>query len=320
MGAERDLKAEMLRNKYAVQVAYFRNRWNKFSHSLIHENRFVLQREDTEFINEITDSLINLFTTELPKGSKFYRARIILGTDLSLQKCFYRSRKNDKENARLWIPRKSTIKGYSNLSEVGIPPKDKAGSNRASPKGMPYLYVADNIYTAVSEVRPSIQELVNVVKFENQSPLKVIMMPRTFGDLKAMSIHDEETNLYIRTIAQLLSFEFSRPIRRGEEDLDYLPTQYLVSSIRAKDASIQGISYPSFQSHAGMNYVVFHQEDLTLTNEPEKIIRVQNLIYDCCNLNDLSERINPQQTDYDPTLTDEDVDEIKNRIHMQTEP
>ena len=51
-----------------------------------------------------------------------------------------------------------------------------------------------------------------------------------------------------------------------------------------------------------------------MQNKPERIIRVQNVTYDCCNLNDLIEVINPSQVDYNPTLTEENVDEMKKQI------
>ena len=61
-------------------------------------------------------------------------------------------------------------------------------------------------------------------------------------------------------------------------------------------------------------WVIFCQDDLTLQNKPEKIIRVQNITYDCCNLNDLTETITPSQAEYNPTLTENDVDEMKKQI------
>ena len=111
-----------------------------------------------------------------------------------------------------------------------------------------------------------------------------------------------------------MAFEFSRPIRRGDSDLEYLPTQYLVDAIKAKDASIRGIAYPSFQSHSGMNYVIFSQDDLTLLDKPERIIRVQNITYNCWNLNDLEEKINPTGGNYDPALNEEMVCKMKKQI------
>lgn len=318
MSEEQELLKTMQGYEFAVEKENFRYQWHTFCYNLIHETRFIPNQEDKKFIDEITELIIKYLTVELPIGSVFYRARIIPGAKLSVQK-HYEDRETYKGRLPIWIPNKSRIKGYSKLSDVGIPPIDKAGSNRASPKGILYLYVTDNIYTAVSEVRPSILELVNVVEFVNQSPIKIIKIPRTGHDLKAMLVHDEVINLYLNEIARILSFEFSRPIRRGDADLEYLPTQYLVNAIRAKNSSIQGIAYPSFQGHVGMNFVIFSQDYLTLSEKPEKIIRVQNITYDCCNLNDLSESITPQQTSYNPTLTDKDIDEVKKQIVAQAD-
>lgn len=305
--------------KFRFKNIDFSYQWKTFCYNLIHKARFIPKQEDKKFIDEIIELIVKHFTVELPIGSSFYRARIIPSTDLSVQK-YFEDRETYIGRMSIWNQRKSPIRGYSALPDVGIPPIDKASSNRASPKGIPYLYAADDVYTAVSEVRPSILELINVVEFINQSPIKIIKIPRNGQDFKSMpTAQTKEFTSYLNTIAKQLSFEFSRPIRRSDADLEYLPTQYLVNAIRATDNSIQGIAYPSFQSHVGTNFVIFSQDDLTLQKKLEKIIRVQNVSYDCCNLNDLSEIINSQQTDYNPILTDEDVDEMKRKIVAQTE-
>lgn len=318
MKEEQELKKRMKNFEFAAKSTYFHHQWNMFCYNLIHNARFIPRKEDREFIDEVTDLLAKYFTVEVPVGSVFYRARIIPGWKLTVQKHIdYFG--PDNEKMPVWIPRKSLIRGYSDPSDVGVPPVEKAGPNRASPKGIPDLYVTDNIYTAVSEVRPSILELVNVVEYVNPSPIKIIKLPRTGQDLKAMLIDDEDINIYLNATARELSFQFSRPIRRGDADLEYLPTQYLVNALRDKDASVQGISYPSFQSHVGMNFVIFSQDDLELQKKPERIIRVQNVVYDCCNVNDLSEQINPKHIDYRASLTEADVDEMKKQIVQNSE-
>lgn len=309
--AERDMQLV----EVAINNAYFDYRWNTFCYNLIHKTRFSLNEDDLKFINEITSLLIKYFTVEAPIGSAFFRARIIDGHKLSVQK-YLEEREIGQRKITVWNPSKSLIRGYSSLSDIGIPPLDKAISNRASPKGIRYLYVADDIYTAVSEVRPSILEVVNVAEFTNASPLKIIKIPRTKQELMDMAVQDIEMEMlfYLHTIASKMAFEFSRPIRRGDSDLEYLPTQYLVDAIKAKDVSIRGIAYPSFQSHSGMNYVIFSQDDLTPLDKPERIIRVQNVTYDCWNLNDLEEKINPTSGNYNPALNEEMVCKMKKQI------
>ena len=302
--------------EFVANRAYFHYRWNTFCYNLVHELRFIPNNKDKEFIENIANLIIKYFTVKLPVKCAFYRARIIPGKDLSVQKHIEEINSKDGKFST-WIVRKSAIRGYSKLSDVGVPPMDKAVSNRASPKGVLYLYVADNIYTAVSEVRPSILDVVNVVEFANETPLKIIKIPRTKKEIKELLARckaDTRIERYLIEIAHFLAFTFSRPIRSGDTDFEYLATQYLVNELRDKEQSIQGIAYPSFQSHIGTNYVIFRQDDLTLQNKPERIIRVQNVTYDCCNLNDLVEAINPPQVDYNPTLTEEDVDEMKMQI------
>lgn len=307
-----------LRERFELDAARinFRFQWHEFCYNLIHETRFIPNPKDKAFIDETVELIIKNFTVDLPVETSFYRARVIPVEDMSVQEYW--------ETAQGQIPalniRKSPIRGYSDLSDVGIPPADKAGVNRANPKGIPYLYAADNIYTAVSEVRPSILECINVVEFVNLSPIKVIKLPRGENDFNSMiTTQDKGLKSFLRAIAKTLSSEFSRPVRRNDAELEYLPTQYIVNAIRAADSSIQGIAYPSFQSHVGMNFVIFSQDDLKLQEKPERIIRAQNVTYDCCDLNNLSEKITPEQIDYNSALTDEKVDKMKQQIIAYTE-
>ena len=132
------------------------------------------------------------FTMKLLIESSFYRARIISGRNFLVQK-YYEDWEADQGKISIRESKKHN-RGYFDLSDVVIPPVDKAGANRASPKGIPCL-------------------------------------PR-------------KTNNSILIWIQLLSsyhLSFHAPS----------------AEIRIADCSIQGIVYPSFQSHVGMNFIIF---------------------------------------------------------------
>ncbi|MEE2026036.1 RES family NAD+ phosphorylase, partial [Alkalimonas mucilaginosa] len=59
-------------------------------------------------------------------------------------------------------------------TEMLAPPKDLVGNGRANPAGIPYLYVASDEVTAVSEIRPHTGEIVNVAEIQLETSLKLI--------------------------------------------------------------------------------------------------------------------------------------------------
>jgi hypothetical protein len=108
--------------------------WHRFSEEIIWTNRFFpTSTIDLDLLGELIDCLEN---KEI-KGQSFYRARISDG------------------NCRI------------ELNEMGMPPKEKTKNGRANPVGIPYLYLASTIKTAISEVRPDITDFVTVGEFVN---------------------------------------------------------------------------------------------------------------------------------------------------------
>lgn len=293
----------------SVKAGYFRYRWNTFGYNLVNESRFILNKEDEEFISNLGNELVSNFIREIPANAEFYRARIISGEALTVENEVTTRR---IEGTNCPVHDIGRIRGYSDIKDVGVPPKNKAGINRASPRGIRYLYVADDIYTALAEVRPSILEIINVVKFTNKNPIKIIWIPRTVSEAQDIcSSNGGSYNQYIYQISKTLSWAFSRPIRQQEAESEYLPTQYLVSLIKMTHEEISGIAYPSFQSHSGMNFVFFYPDKLIPSDEPERIIRVQDITYTCCNLNDLTEIIAPRSSSYDSSLSEKNIQKMK---------
>jgi len=230
-------QSTLLKEKKNIQ------QWERFREELKHKNRFFpidsLKKEQLEPFGKYIGVNIN-------KGSqKFYRARINT------------SDKKYKKN------------------EMGKPPKEKVLNGRANPLGIPYLYLASNIETAISEVRGHKEEKLTIAEFEMKSNLELADLRDPQHNISPFEIsEDNEIELIYKNMPFLilLGNELSKPIIPREANLEYLPSQYLSELI--KHIGFHGIIYKSSIT-GGNNYVIFNDSKLRITSLSEyKIISV----------------------------------------------
>ena len=309
---QQELSPEELgfRLEFAIDLKYRGNQWNAFSRRLAEQVQNPLTSEDVDYLNAISRLLLQHFTKVIPSDTKFYRARIIPGNKMTVE---VDSGVLDGEGLNTIYDRNSPIRGYFEKEDVMAPPANRAQANRASKEGVRYLYVTDNAYTALAEVRPSILEIVSVKELTNKVPIQVVCLPTEdkYWEIEHRP-HSLDTKNY--ALAYALSWAFSRPINRKDAAVEYLPTQMLVDYIRKNGPDVGGIAYPSFQSRAGMNYALFDPEILEPTDARERIIRIQDVSYECCDLNDLEAEVKPETTKAVPRPTGRDIQTMKFNI------
>lgn len=159
---------------------------------------------------------------------------------------------------RFYRSRKSSSGLKYTPSKMGKPPSHKVKNGRANPTGIPYLYLASNIGTAISEIRPTIKEEITVGVFKVVEPLSVIK-------LHAISPFDfrgsEDFEVLINNIGYLKrrGRDLSKPVNPKAADLEYLPTQYLCEFI--KSSGWDGVSYQSSLAD-GYNLAIFSDDKL----------------------------------------------------------
>lgn len=146
-------------------------------------------------------------------------------------------------------------------------PLDKIPEGRANPKGIPYLYLASNVKTAIAEKRPQLQDRVTVGKFIVKDPLSVIDL----RDPKIESPFAYEWNLkfvveYIGFVRKL-GEELSKPVDPRGAELEYLPLQYLCELIKT-----QGYDGVLYKSAIGGDY------NLALFND-DKVDCIETQLY-----------------------------------------
>jgi len=220
------------------------DQWNDFCRYLCKENRYVLNEKWDRFIETI------LFTAKkrehiLMKGGVLYRARI--GSDEREYEV------EDEEGKPQWGIDINPLPPQ----EIDAPPAGKALEGRINPKGISYLYLANDIKTAISEVRPWLKQSVTVGWFSVNRDLTVIDASKDKHSRHFLSEKkiEEPSEQWEPFVWRDINNSFSTPVSVGEEHNYYVPTQYL--SEYFKNAGYDGIIYKSFLTKDGYNVVLF---------------------------------------------------------------
>lgn len=222
--------------------------WDRFSEEIKTVNRFHLKNPlDLEKLK----SLFKHFQKELPKGKKFYRARI-----------------------------SDNPKGYQ-IEQMGNPPNELAKSGRANPNGISYLYLANDITTTLYEVRASLFDYVTVGTFRLEESISVVNLSRsTYDVFRLAELESLESVMIHGSFIDKLEQELSKPRRRSDSELDYLPTQYISELI--KSIGFDGIEFKSSLYSEGVNVAIFN---------PEKFKCLEVEVYDITDIKLESEKL-----------------------------
>jgi len=252
--------------------------------------------QDKEFpgihiVRDLISTLEN-YELDIPSGKLYYRARIVDNNDT------FRKLSICENQVYGLVPDESTA-----------PQPDKANAGRANPKGIPCLYLADDRYTAISEVNPYHLSIINVARFQLNTSVKLVDMskyshqhPNNKGPLRASS--DKE-------MIKALSFSFSKPYRFEKEE-HYLPTQYIAHRIKTlKERQYDGIAYSSLKSNGGMNIVLFDKSHTTFCDS--ELVRCYGMTYNIQNITYESDQSPCLKKDFSPS-SQADIQEIKKKI------
>lgn len=199
--------------------------WNDFVNEIKCKNRF-----HTNFINKEILQIFLEYTVKIYRaGSILYRARI------------------SKDDV-----------GFS-TDEMWGPPNNKASAGRANPEGISCLYLANNEETTLYEIRAGMYDYVTVGVFRLLEDIRVVSLMGIdkISPFRVFSSIDYTQYAINSKHLEKISNEISKPIRRNDSHLDYLPTQYISDYI--KSIGYDGIEYKSTMCEKGFNLAVFKQ-------------------------------------------------------------
>ncbi|GAB2526446.1 RES family NAD+ phosphorylase [Spirosoma aerophilum] len=224
-------------------------RWQDFIKEIKNINRFFITNLiDTKLLEE----LLGFHAKPYFKGKYFYRSRISPSHKFT-------------------------------CDEMGKPPYEYATAGRANPKGISYLYVSDNESTTLYETRASLLDYVTIGKFKLEEDLNVVNLKD--GDSISPILLEDSIGKYMsyRNYLLRLGQELSKPIRKQDSELDYLPTQYLCELI--KSLGFDGVEYKSSLNPTGFNLAIFNDQKFKCIST--KLIEVKSINYEMNEITDL---------------------------------
>lgn len=205
------------------------NIWNEFKEEIKFINRYHIQN-----------------TINLKKLETFF-----------LHESFYR---NIKKGRIFFRCRVSDANGFT-CEKMGNPPIELASSGRANPKGISYLYLADSPETSMYETRASLFDYLTIGEFKLAEDIKILnLRSPKYDPIYWSEIEEIEYYLIYIPFIQTLQKELSLPIRKRDQILDYIPTQYISEFI--KSLGFDGVEYQSSLNSEGYNIAIFKPEKL----------------------------------------------------------
>ena len=204
-------------------------------------------REEKRFFANLSyfdgNNMIEANTT-IPQGTILYRARV--------------------------IPSDRT---YLTKNDMGCPPRGKATAGRANPLGIPYLYLCKNEETTYYEVRALYLDKLAIGSFKTTRDLNILDFT------SALSLYYAYNNSTIslseviakQKILQLISSDLSKPLRRYDSELEYVPTQLICEYCKIN--GIEGICFNSSLHNGGVNVVLFDSSSAECVKVKSREIR-----------------------------------------------
>lgn len=148
-------------------------------------------------------------------------------------------------------------KKFLTKNDMGCPPSNLTPSGRANPQGIPYLYLCQDESTTYYEVRALYLDRLTIGKFKVTRDLRILdfttMLSLYYAYNNSNSTLAEE--IAKQKILQLISKDLSKPLRRFDTELEYVPTQYVCEYCKLN--GVDGIRFNSSLHNGGINVVLF---------------------------------------------------------------
>jgi len=214
---------------YIDEIKDYISYWEYLKEDIKWVKRFLINTQTLDDLGWV--NLFNQSTTKWINGDPLYRARLhYIG--------------NQKE---------------FNIADMGCPDKYIVPAGRANPLGIPYLYLSKNIETVLYEVRSSFLDEVSIGTFQVKKGSSLVLVD--FNEkVNAFSNVDEIVE-YAKSmlLKRLISNDLSKPIRRYDSEIEYIPTQFICEYINYI-SNADGIIFNSSLHPGGKNIVLFKQD------------------------------------------------------------
>ncbi|PKQ62492.1 hypothetical protein BZG02_12255 [Labilibaculum filiforme] len=151
------------------------------------------------------------------------------------------------------------------LDQMKCPPRKIASAGRANPQGIPYLYLSTSPTTTLYETRSSYLDELSIGEFIAKNNQSIVLVD--FTEEQSLYEHIGQIEDFVKStlLKQLISSDLSKPIRRYDSNLDYIPTQFICEYIRYI-IEADGILFESSLHSGGKNLVIFDQNNFDCVN------------------------------------------------------
>jgi hypothetical protein len=198
--------------------------WSKFADSIKNENRF----HNGMFNADAFASFLSIVAKNFTAETKFFRARIA-----------------------------SNNAGFP-VTEMGTPPSGYRSAGRVNPDGIGILYLSSDDKTVLNEVRANTFDYVTIGEFKATRDIKVVNLSGISSTSPFLYEGELEKYAANRKVFQEIATELAKPLRRSDDPLEYLPTQYIAEFIKSQ--GYDGVEYASTLREGGYNLAVFDEK------------------------------------------------------------
>lgn len=214
-----------------------------FRRAVKNKSRYIFDDEAKAFLEAVKNTCSSRCISFV-KGASFWRAQV---------GCDYRPVYQDDE----YVDDLPVAFSFDRMK----PFADRASEGRVNPKGIPCLYVALDKETAMSEVRPGLDSLISVGRFEATKDLNVIDLSKRREKIKLYLKEPDEPE---RTEAVWgeMNAAFAFPISNSDFVSDYAPTQIIADLIRS--LGYDGVVYGSSLRKGGVSIALFDLDSASI--------------------------------------------------------
>ena len=223
--------------EYTNFKEYILSEWAALDEELKTKNRYFPESSFIEIFEEfcVLEYLYSIVSTQ----EELYRARIY-------------NKQDDTEKG-------IEFQGYGKAGS-DAPPPSYSGIGRGNPNGISYLYTAQDLDTAISEIQPNVGQMVSVAKIKLTEEIKIFDFDRIFENEEYTEDSHEEFQKRARNSVygvfrffSIMSEIFSTPSKG--DSTNYYATQYISEFIKKK--GYDGIRFKSSLNKNGSNIVLF---------------------------------------------------------------
>lgn len=148
--------------------------------------------------------------------------------------------------------------------DMKSPLKKNANAGRANPQGIPFLYLSKDIATTLFETRATFLDYISVGHFKIADDCELNIVDFTTKQSTFNHIDDMQMFVTSQLLRKEISEDLSKPLRRYDSELEYIPTQFICEFIRYISKA-DGIQFKSSLRRDGLNIVLFNQENISCT-------------------------------------------------------